>query len=246
MNIPRIKDEDETLDTFYAGRIRVLQKKKGYRFSLDAPLLADFIRTAPRDELLELGAGSGIISLLLSMKPFSRITAVELQPGLAGLARRNVRLNSLEKKITVYETDMRSFSPGRKFDKIFSNPPYYKKGDGNISPSRERAIARHELACDIFDVMKATAEFLKPDGRAYFIYPFRQEDYFMEALGRFHLNVGTRRNVHPRRSSEPNLFLSECGFAAGREKRMKPLVLYQPDGEYSAEADEIFKGRKSD
>src|SRR4030043_95169 len=71
------RPDGETLDEFYHGRIRVLQKKKGYRFSVDAPLLADFIRTRAGDEALELGAGNGIIPILLSVKPFKRVTAVE-------------------------------------------------------------------------------------------------------------------------------------------------------------------------
>jgi len=95
-NLTTPRRDGETLDAFYHGRIRVLQTKAGYRFSIDAPLLADFIRTRPGDEALELGTGSGIISLLLSVRPFKRITAVEIQSGLAGLARRNVALNGLQ------------------------------------------------------------------------------------------------------------------------------------------------------
>lgn len=243
MNILRMKDEDETLDSFYAGRIRILQKKKGYRFSLDAPLLADFIQTESRDEMLELGAGSGIISLLLSVKPFSHITAVELQPALADLARRNVRLNHLGNRITVKEMDLRSFSPERTFDKIFSNPPYYKRGKGQISHSQERAIARHEITCDIFDIMKITADCLNPDGSAYFIYPCRQEDYFMEALHRYALGIRCRRNVVPRADSPPNLFLSAVDFAEEDAKLLPPLIMYEEEGRYSREAEEIFRGR---
>ena len=72
----QLKGEDETLDTFYHGRIRVFQKKKGYRFSIDAPLLADFVRTKETDQILELGTGNGILSLLLSIKPFAHLTAL--------------------------------------------------------------------------------------------------------------------------------------------------------------------------
>lgn len=243
MNILLMKDEDETLDSFYAGRIHVLQKKKGYRFSLDAPLLADFIPTGSRDEMLELGAGSGIISLLLSIKPFEHITAIELQPALADLARRNVQLNHLDNRITVKEMDLRSFSPGRTFDKIFSNPPYYKKGRGHISPSQERAIARHEITCDIFDVMKVTTDCLDPSGSAYFIYPCRQEDYFMEALHRYKLGIRCRRNVVPRADSPPNLFLSAVDFTGEDEELLPPLIMYEEEGRYSREAEEIFRGR---
>ena len=83
-----IKGEDETLDTFYRGRIQILQKKKGYRFSVDAPLLADFIQTRPEDDLLELGTGNGIISLLLSLKACNHITSLEIQGSLFLLAQK--------------------------------------------------------------------------------------------------------------------------------------------------------------
>ena len=112
--VPR--HDDESLDAFYRGRIRILQKKKGYRFSVDAPLLADFIRTKESDLALELGTGCGVISLLLSVKPFRHITALEIQPALADLARRNVALNNLEQKIAVVEKDWRAYRPERKYD----------------------------------------------------------------------------------------------------------------------------------
>jgi len=97
----KMKGNNETQDTFYHGRISILQKKKGFRFSIDAPLLADFIRTKQSDELLELGAGNGVISLLLSIKPFKHITALEIQKSLFDLAKRSIRLNQLEHKITI-------------------------------------------------------------------------------------------------------------------------------------------------
>ncbi|MCX6574654.1 MAG: methyltransferase, partial [Candidatus Aminicenantes bacterium] len=126
MTSPTTPREGETLDAFYHGRVRILQKKNGYRFSVDAPLLADFIRTRPEDEALELGTGSGVISLLLSVKAFRRITALELQAGLADLARRNVELNGLGGRIEIVEADLRTYEPGRTFDLIFSNPPYIR------------------------------------------------------------------------------------------------------------------------
>src|SRR5512137_544956 len=107
------RPDAETLDTFFHGRVRILQPKKGYRFSVDAPLLADFIRPRPEDAALELGTGSGVISLLLSLKPLRKITALEIQPGLAGLARRNVELNGLGGRIEVVEADLRTYKPGR-------------------------------------------------------------------------------------------------------------------------------------
>jgi len=110
---------DETLNTFYKGKILVLQRKNGFRFSVDAPLLASFIQTKKEDEILEIGTGCGIIPMLLSLKPFHHIVALEVQQGLADLARRNIMLNHLDGRITVIEKDFRQYNPWHQFDIIF-------------------------------------------------------------------------------------------------------------------------------
>jgi tRNA1Val (adenine37-N6)-methyltransferase len=235
--------KDETLDTFYQGRVLVLQKRRGYRFSVDAPLLADFIETRPGDALLELGTGCGIIALLLALKPFRRLVALEIQPSLVDLARRNVGLNGFEERLEVLETDFRSFTTDERFDVVFSNPPYIRRRGGHLSLSAERSIARHEVACDIFDVMAKTAELLARDGRAHFIYPVRRTTDFRTALDRSGLGLRRFRPVLPREGAPANLFLAACGFEAGPAEELAPLVLFGRDGTYSAEAQEIFSGR---
>lgn len=238
-----MKGEDETLDSFYLGRILVLQKKKGYRFSVDSPLLADFIQTKKSDELLELGAGNGIISLLLSFKPFKHITAIEIQESLAALARRNISLNKLGDKITIIHKDLRAFWPRRKFDVIFSNPPYIKKERGHLSALQEKSIAKHELKCDIFDIMQKTKELLKKEGRAYFIFPVKRSEDFSEAVEMNKLRIKAIRFILPRMEKNPNLFLTECDFVSQKECIMSPLVLFEKRGNYTSEAKEIFSGR---
>lgn len=238
-----MKEIDETLDTFYRGRISIIQKRRGYRFSVDAPLLADFIHTKNRDELLELGTGNGIISLLLSIKPFRHITALEIQESLALLAQRNVRLNHLEDKITVVKGDLRVFEADKKFDIVFSNPPYIEKEKGHLSESEEKSIAKHELKCDIFDIMHKTSELLRRKGRAIFVFPERRKINFIQAVQRYGMNIKAMRFVYPHSGSVPNLFLSECDFFSEKEVILPPLILYDEDGNYTSEAQEIFTGR---
>lgn len=241
-----LKSDDETLDSFYRGRILVLQKKKGYRFSVDAPLLADFIQTRTEDEILELGTGTGIISLLLSIKPFKHITAVEIQEPLADLAQRNVRINGLEKRITVVREDLRKFRREKKFDVIFSNPPYLRKGEGHLSSSEEKSIAKHELMCDIFDIMGKTGELLAKKGSAFFIFQTKRNEEFLQAVERNGMKMESIRFVHPKKEDPSNLFLASCRFSAERETRLPPFILYDEKGNYTPEADEIFQGRWSD
>lgn len=250
MTTPETPRRDgETLGTFYHGRISVLQNKKGYRFSVDAPLLADFIRTRAGDEALELGTGSGVVSLLLSVKPFRRIVALEIQEGLADLARRNVDLNGAGDRIEVVRADLRTYEPGRRFDLIFSNPPYIRKDTGFLSRSEERSAAKHELHGDIEDIMEKTAAWLEPDGRACFIYPEKRRADLARAAERRGLHFRRFRQVLPRADGPANLFLAELGLAAGagaaaaEPEAMPPLVLFAAVGKYTDEAEAIFSGR---
>lgn len=236
-------DAGETLDTFFHGRIRILQKKKGYRFSVDAVLLADFIEIRPGDACLELGTGNGAVSLLLSVKPFRRVTALEIQPGPAELARRNVVLNGLEDRIEILTSDLRCFQPAAGYDVVFSNPPYFRERGGVLSPCPEKSIAKHEIACDISDIMRKTRECLKADGRAYFVYPDNRRKDFMQAVERRGMTVRGLRDVCARKGNPPKLFLAACGRREEKPEIFPPLVLFGPDGKYTIEAEAIFSGR---
>ncbi len=244
-----LRRDDETLDTFYHGRVRVLQKTKGYRFSVDAPLLADFIRVKAGDEALDIGTGSGIIALLLSVTPVRRIAALEVQPALADLARRNVALNGLEGRIEVVEADLRAYEPRRVFDLIFSNPPYIRRATGSLSRSPEKSAAKHELHGGIDEIMDRTAAWLAPGGRACFVYPEKRRSDLARAANARDFRVLRFRHVLPRAGEPPNLFLVELGRAGtagsglpepAEPEIMPPLVLYGPDGKYSAEAEAVF------
>jgi tRNA1Val (adenine37-N6)-methyltransferase len=235
--------EDETLDSFHRGRVKVLQKKKGYRFSLDAALLADFVRIGPGEDAVDLGAGNGIIGLLLARRPFRRLVMVEIQPALADLARRNVALNGLADRIEVVEADLRGYAPGRVFDAAFSNPPYIPKSTGFPSASEEKTVAKHEVTCDILDVLRAAARLLKPAGRASVVFPGGRRADLEAAAGKAGLRIHALRPVHPRAGARAGHVLVELGFGPGGPRLLPPLVLFGPDGGPTDEARAIYEGR---
>jgi tRNA1Val (adenine37-N6)-methyltransferase len=233
----------ETIDEFHRGKVRVIQSKTGYRFALDAPLLADFIEIEAGDEILELGTGNGIIPLLLGARPFRRLTALEIQPGLAALARRNVSLNGLRGRVRVVRTDFRSYRPGRRFDVVFSNPPYIKARTGFLSPSGEKSIAKHELSCDLDEVLRAVAEFIIREGRGYLIYPAARAAELRTAAAARGLGIRVSRLVRPRPGAPPAFLLVRLGFGPGRESVRRPLTLKTAAGADSAEARRVYEGR---
>jgi tRNA1Val (adenine37-N6)-methyltransferase len=238
---------NETVDDFFRGRVRLIQPKKGYRFATDAPLLAAFVRIKPGDEVCELGTGNGVVAVLLGFKPFRRLTAVEIQPRLADMARRNVAGNGLAERIEIVEADLRAWRPGRRFDVVVFNPPYYEKRAGFPCPDPEKAIAKHEVTCDIMEIMRAVSDLLKSHGRAFFVYPAGREGDFRRAAEARDLRTDAIRRIVPREGEAPNHFLAELGHSVsvvGPETVLPPLVLHPgTGGGFGPEAEAMLEGR---
>lgn len=169
---------DETLDTLLNGKLRIIQKRKGYRFSLDAVVLSNFVRVSDDERVVELGTGSGIISLLLACRCMHmKIIGIEIQPELVDMATKNVQLNELQERVEIIQCDIRRpetcFKPGT-FDVVIFNPPYRKIRSGRINLDRQKAIARHEITGTIGDFCSAGAYLLRRGGRCYMIYKVRR------------------------------------------------------------------------
>lgn len=164
-----------TDDTLFNGRVICRQHRNGYRFSVDAGLLAHFCRPAAQAKVLDLGCGCGVIGLILCHRfPELHLAGLELQPALAELARSNVQANHLQERFTVQEGDLRKireFVQPESFDLVVSNPPYHRPGSGRISQADERALARHELCASPDLVLAAAAFAVRNRGAVCCIYP---------------------------------------------------------------------------
>jgi tRNA1Val (adenine37-N6)-methyltransferase len=223
---------DETLDTFFNGKLQLIQKKRGYRFSIDAILLSQFIVIHKEERVIDLGTGCGILPLLLShtTKAHSFI-GVEIQKKLADCAKKNVILNRLEDRISIIQHDFRelrnSFPPG-SFDIVLSNPPYRKYRTGRINPSMEKAIARHEMKGTVEDLISIASYLLPPKGRCCLIFPALRTVDLLVALRDKKLEPKRLQFVHPFIGKEAKFILSESIKDSGVElKLMNPLFLHE-------------------
>lgn len=234
---------DESLDTI--KDIQLFQAKKGYRFSVDAVLLENFISAGRLEKGIELGAGSGVISILLAKRlSHAKITAVEIQKGLAGRAKRNIHLNHLEDRIEVLSKDIRELKntfPANKFDFVFSNPPFRKPRTGRLSMYAEKAVARHEIQITLHDLIDTASYLLKHSGRFYLIYhPFRLAE-LVSLLREKRLEPKKMRFVHSRKGEEARMVLIEAVMGSGTWLKIPPpLYIYEKGNDYSPEIKRIF------
>ncbi len=224
---------DETLDEFLDGRLRLIQSAKGYRFSIDAVLLAQFVTVKPRDVVVDLGSGCGIISLLLLLeKPGARVVAMEIQGDLADQTVRNAALNGVADRMGVLLADLRQV-PFRKplADVVVCNPPFRRPGSGRVNPDRQRAIARHEIMASLQDILGAANAVLKPRGRVALIYPAGRLVELVVRMRAFDLEPKRIQVVYPSMEGESKLVLVEGARGGkGGVKVLPPLI---DQGEFS-------------
>lgn len=241
-----LRESSETVDELLEGRLRVLQKKRGYRFSLDAILLAHFIRLKDRDAALEFGAGSAVISLILARRSQGRkITGIEIQSGLADMARRSVLMNGLEGRVEIVcgdVRDIRSLCEPQSFRVVFFNPPYRRKASGRINPRTEKALARHEIEGSLRDFLAAAKYVLKEKGAVFVVYPAERLVELLHRMRLEGLEPKQLRMVHTKRSSEAVLALVEGIKGGGEELKVLPaLFIYHEAGGYTEEMAELFR-----
>jgi tRNA1Val (adenine37-N6)-methyltransferase len=239
--------EKETIDELRAHDLRMIQPADGYRFSLDPLLLADFAAQGEAARVIDLGAGSGIIPLIMARRfPSAEVAGVEFQEEMASLAGRNVELNGLSKRVEILCADiltLRKRFPVSSFDLVVANPPYRRQGSGRISPKSGRDRARHETTATLSDFLGIAKYLVNPKGCIKFIYhPVRLAELCVVAE-QLKLSLLKLRMIHGNAGAEARMILLE--LAKGRKGDLEvlpPLFVYGDGEEYGDEVKRILGG----
>ena len=240
---------DVTLDSI--RDIQLYQSKTGYRFSVDSLLLFDFVNLKKVCSIGDLGAGSGIVGILLAKKyREAEVTLFELQEDLIQLAEKNVLLNHLEDRVKVMPCDL-STSPGayakpQSYDLVVSNPPFRKMKSGRLNTGEEKSIARHEIRLSLTELIRTASYLLRARGRFSIVYHPNRLSELIAALKEQVMELKRLRFVHSNVSSEAKMVLLDA-VKGGRTgvKVENPLFLYQDDGSYTDEMMGIYVAKKN-
>jgi tRNA1Val (adenine37-N6)-methyltransferase len=232
-------------DAIFNGEVTVRQRRDGYRFSLDALLLAWYAHSLPGDRVLELGAGCGVVSLALaSRRPGLRIDAVEIQRSLYELAKENAEINGFD-NVRVINADLRRLGGTEwegRYDLVLSNPPYREVGRGRLNPEEEKARARHELLSTLGDVVACAARAMKREGNLAVVLLAERSadlDSVAESSG---LSVLHRLWVRPIEGRPPNILLARLASGKHGAAEENEMAVYGSPGVYTRRAEAILKG----
>lgn len=260
--------ENERIDDLEFNNLKIIQNKDGFCFGIDSVLISDYAKKDIKNNALgvDLGTGTGIISILLSAKTrLSKIIGIEVQKEVADMAQRSIELNGLQNKIEIKNLNIRNILENKdkenkkqvesenmpdssswleKFDFVVTNPPYKKLETGKVNESEYKYISRHEATANLEDFIKVSKYLLKDKGSFFMVHrPDRLVD-IIELMRKYKLEPKNIRFIYPSVDKSPNLVLIK-GIKNAKPflKIDKPLIVYNQNGEYTDEIYEIY-GKK--
>lgn len=239
-----ILKDNERIDDLQLNNLKIIQNKDGFCFGIDAVLLSDFAKDIRNNsKVLDLGTGTGIVSILLCEKTkLSKIYGIDIQKDVCDMASRSIRLNKLENKFEIINTNIKNLNEtfeDNSFDAIVSNPPYKKDNTGLKNESETKLISRHEITASLEDFISVSSRLLKNNRNIYMVHrPERLSDLFY-LLKKYNLEPKKLRLVQSYTNSKPKLILVKATKNAKSFLNIEePLIIYNKDGSYT---DEILK-----
>lgn len=239
----------ERLDDLRMGGLQIWQDLDEFCFSVDAVLLTRFAQVKRCQRYADLGTGTGVIPLILTYLGATRITAFELNPVTAALAKRNVEFNHLEDKIEVREGDYRLLAKDMQgsFDGVFVNPPYQEAGRGTVRDKQGMALALHEVETTLEDVVMTAKRLLRYGGKLWMVHAAHRIGDIMVTLRKHNIEPKRLRFVHSAKGKEGRLILVEAMYGAKPNLRIEsPLYIYEDTTKqiYTAEVQSYYEGDK--
>ena len=235
----------ERIDELQRNGYRIIQNPERFCFGMDAVLLSGFARAKKQERCLDLGCGNGIIPILMEAKTEGKhFTGLEIQPESADMARHSVALNGLQDRIDIVEGDIKDASKifgASSFHVVTTNPPYMTAQHGLTNLYEAKTIARHEVLCNLEDIIRESARLLMPGGRFYMVHrPFRLAE-IISLMVQYRMEPKRMRLVYPYVDREPNMVLIE-GLRGGKSRMTveKPLIVYKEPGKYTDEIYDVY------
>ncbi len=236
---------DENIDDLQLDGLKLIQKNSGFRFGIDAVILSDFANVKRKHRVIDLCTGTGIVPFLIygKYKP-QEVIGLEIQEDMVEMAIRSSQLNETTEVVKFVSADLKNkklVSQLGRFDVVTVNPPYKLNNAGILNPHDKLAIARHEILCNLEDVIVASRNLLKDNGRMYIVHrPERLADIFC-LMRKYNIEPKRVKMIHPNTKKAANIVLVEGQRDGGAFLKWdEPLYVYNEEGKYTEQIDKIY------
>ncbi|MFI3318330.1 MAG: methyltransferase [Rikenellaceae bacterium] len=227
-------------EVFRFKQFTVHQNRTTMKVGTDGVLLGAWVEVKGNEShILDIGAGTGVIALMMAQRSKAKVDGVEIEHSSAEQAAENVKLSPWAERVTIYHTPIQEFSPQQKYDLILSNPPYFV--DSLLSPSSARSTARHTTDLSFNELAESVVRLLSIDGRFALILPTTEGQLFDVAANRVGLKLLRRVMVSTSRGSAPKRVMSEYSPAFAGECVIEQLTIGSHDQQYTDEYRELTR-----
>ncbi len=203
-------------NSFRFKQFEILQNDSVMKVGTDGVLLGAAVECGNAEKILDIGTGTGLITLMLAQKSDAIITAIDINPDAVDLAILNVKNSPFYARIKVLQCSVQDFGCDEKFDLIVSNPPYFTTTI--LAPDKNRAMARHNIGLTITELVQNLDRLLSSNGRAFVIFPVEQANLFEKESIEQGYFVKSKLIVSPRESMAPVRIITEISRAISETK----------------------------
>ena len=238
--------ENERIDDLELNGLKIIQNKNGFCFGIDSILLSDFAKDIKKgSKVVDLGTGTGILGILLCAKTnLTNFVGVEVQAEVADMAKRSVKLNNLEDRIDILNSNILDLNKKYKkasFDVVTTNPPYKKLNTGITNINDKKLISRHEITASLEQFIEMASFLLKDFGEFYMVHrPDRLVDIF-SIMRQKNIEPKKIKFVYPNENKKTNLILIK-GIKNGNPflEYDNNLYVYDNQGNYTKDILKIY------
>ena len=240
----------ERIDDLQYENLKIIQDTDGFRFGIDSVLLTEFARDIKQgSKIVDLGTGTGILGILLSKKVMpSKIIGIEKQRDVAEMAKRSIKLNSLEDMFEIINCDINDLKLEKNYyDVVVTNPPYKKSSTGIKSQNEKQRISRFETSATLDDWIRVSSNLLNTKGSFYMVYRTDRLTELIEIMRKYKLEVKKLRFVFSKVEEQSNLVLIKAVKNGNTFLKIeKPLIIYNQDNSYTDEIKNIYKAEEEE
>ena len=221
------------------------QPESGYCYNSDSIFLYDFISSfAPKGKVLDVGAGCGVVGLLVSRDNKKvELEAIEKQSVLAAYARKNATANEID--YILHDGDFLDFGSDVKYDYIISNPPFYPDGVQKSSDTMLQS-ARYNSSLPMDAFFKKVSQLLKPHSHFIFCYDATQFGLVCAALDRVKMRLVDVRFVHPKIDRTASLVMIHARNGSKAMTKVHPPLIHFEGDDLTQEVQNIYKKAKTE
>lgn len=216
---------------FQFKQFSVAQDQCAMKVSLDACLFGALCDVDGAQRILDIGTGTGLLSLMVAQRCNAHIDAVELDNCAAKQARQNVVLSPFSSRINIHHKSIQQFTVQNnqtKYDRIICNPPFFSQH--LISQNTQRNLARHNDSLSFKELCQSISVLMDEQGEAWLLLPQHEQIHFHDHANDIGLHLTQRFNIFSRENKP-----SKLGIWVYKKQHQditeKSLTIYQPNSQ---------------